>query len=89
MSNITSLPASGSLSADAEKSDTVDLSIVTNGKVDAGRGIWVDTTAGAIKVTTLAGDEVTMTFPLQQVIPLQVTRVWDTDTSAVGIYILY
>ena len=46
--------------------------------------------SGNIKVTTAQGDEVTF-FGLSagQVIPVQVIRVWATDTTAAGLVRVY
>lgn len=57
-------------------SDSVDLTYASRGLIIA--------TAGDLKVTTLGGNTVVLTLPAG-VIPLMVTRVWTTSTTATGI----
>ena len=46
--------------------------------------------AGNVKVTTAQGDDVTFTGLLAgQVIPVQVTRVWSTGTTATSLLRIY
>lgn len=62
-------------------SDTVDLPQVSV--------IYVGG-AGNVKVTTAQGDEVVFTGLLAgQVIPVQVKRVWSTDTTATALLRIY
>jgi hypothetical protein len=62
-------------------SDTVDL--FREGK------IIVLTTAGNVKVLTSGGQIVTLTLALKEVLPISIKRVFNTDTTAVGIYVIY
>lgn len=65
--------------AEVTPNDSADLAYVT-------RGFRVGTTAGAVKVTTAAGE--TLTIPgvqIGEVVPLRVTRIWSNGTTAAGI----
>lgn len=50
--------------------------------------VIVLTTAGTVKVATSAGDVVTLTLGVNEVLPLIVKKVFNTGTNAAGIYIL-
>ena len=45
--------------------------------------------AGDVKVTTFNGDEVTFTMPAGGIVPVQVTRVWSTGTTASALVAVY
>jgi hypothetical protein len=45
--------------------------------------------AGNLRVTTLDGDDVTLLSVPAGILPLMVTRVWATNTTATGISALY
>lgn len=51
--------------------------------------VIVLTTAGTVKVMTSGGQIVTFNLALKEVLPISVKRVFDTGTSAVGIYLIY
>lgn len=51
--------------------------------------LLVLTTAGNIKVQTAGGDIVTIPYPKGELLPIKVKRVFNTDTDAVGIYLVY
>ena len=50
--------------------------------------VVVLTTAGTVKVATSAGDVVTLTLAVNEILPLIVKKVFNTGTNAAGIYIL-
>lgn len=66
--------------AEVIPSDTIDLPVPC-------RGLWVGG-QGALKVTSLAGNIVTLTGAIG-ILPIRVTRVWATGTSATGIVALW
>jgi len=67
--------------ASVTPSDSVDLSNVSR---------WVIIgTAGALKVTTKGGDTVTMGNVPAGFLPIQVTRIWSTGTTASNLTVLW
>lgn len=62
-------------------SDSADLDITC-------KGLYVGAT-GDIQVTTVAGDTVTFVEVPVGILPVVVTRVWSTDTTATDIIGLY
>lgn len=68
------------------------VAVTPNDSTDiaATRGLLIDGTAGAVKITTAGGDTVTLNNLAVGVdYPFQVTRVWSTGTAATSIYALY
>lgn len=61
-------------------SDTEDLAVPS-------RGLWVGT-QGNLKVTSLAGDVVTLPNVLGT-LPIRVRRIWATGTQAAGIVAMW
>lgn len=59
--------------AEVTPSDTVDLTYVT-------RALWCGVT-GTVKVTMLGGGDVTIDHGAHVLLPIRVTRVWDTGTT--------
>lgn len=53
-----------------------------------GRSLYI-TTGGAVKFTALDGTVDTWTVPDSFYLNIQVTRVWATGTTALGIHIIY
>ena len=53
------------------------------------RGLYVGT-GGAVRVTTTGGDDVVIpSVPSGFILPLEINRVWSTDTDASGFVGLY
>jgi hypothetical protein len=70
-------PFTNAVDIDPLKSDTVDLP-------NAVRSLYV-TVAGAVKFTTIGGTTDTWTVPANFIIPMVISRVWSTGTTATGI----
>ncbi|MEM6481216.1 MAG: hypothetical protein AAF922_04420 [Pseudomonadota bacterium] len=66
---------------DAVPSDTNDLPSV-------GRAVNVATT-GTVRLTTSAGDTVTITVVAGVAFPIRAKRVWATGTTATGVVVLF
>jgi hypothetical protein len=70
-------------------SNTVDIPSVSGGTSNNGCVLYVGG-AGDLKVDTVGGDEVTfVAVPAGSFIPVQVTRVYATGTSATSIVALW
>lgn len=62
-------------------SDTADIPT-------ASRGLNV-ATSGAVRVTTVAGDTLTIFVAAGIVFPVRANRIWFTGTTATGIVVMY
>lgn len=62
-------------------SDSADLSYVT-------RSLWIGS-QGNLKVTMLGGGDVTFNVTAHMELPIRVTRIWSTGTSAGDIVALW
>lgn len=49
-------------------------------------GIICKGTAGNVKITTVAGDTVTVPISADEILPVGITRVWSTDTTATTLW---
>ena len=75
-------PAEGAQDADAAKSDTTELNVVS-------RALWVGT-GGSIKVQMHNGDVVTIPgVPDASMLPIRVRQVFSTGTTATGLVSFY
>jgi len=59
--------------AEITPSDTADLAYAT-------RALWCGV-AGIVKVTMLGGGSVTIDHAAHQLIPIRITKVWETGTT--------
>lgn len=66
---------------DVTPNDSTDL-------VRHARGVYC-TGAGTIKVTMAGGTDLTFTAAAGQFLPIEVSRIWATGTTATGIIALY
>jgi hypothetical protein len=70
------------------KSDTVDIPSISGG-VNNGCVLYVGT-GGNVRVTTVGYDDVIFSnVPSGSFIPVQVLKVWSTDTTALNIIALW
>lgn len=72
-------PATGAVHV--SPSDTVNLATVSRA-LNAG-------TSGSVQVTMLDGGVVSLTIAAGSVLPVRVTRVWATGTTATGLVALF
>lgn len=73
----------------APADDILQVTPADGADIAAGSRALVIGTAGALKITTAAGNTVTLTGVPAGVLPVKVTRVWATGTTAANIAALY